>query len=151
MDWRACQRSTRPYTALISDRAIARRDRHAQTARLVRARGTTAARTRQTLDQEFSIQSAQLDSQNGDARLWPISRVTAWRLVKRVMDVAGVSGRPACPRGLRHSFGVGTVQAGVPITLLQKWMGHARLSWTGIYAAVSGPEEFAMAKKFWDK
>jgi integrase len=105
----------------------------------------------ETLEQEFSIQSAQHDSQNGDARLWPISRVTAWRLVKRVMDVAGVSGRPACPRGLRHSFGVGTVQAGVPITLLQKWMGHARLSSTGIYAAVSGPEEFAMAKKFWDK
>jgi len=42
------------------------------------------------------------------------------------------------------------MQAGVPITLLQKWMGHARLSSTGIYAAVAGPEEFAMAKKFWD-
>lgn len=104
-----------------------------------------------SLDREFSLQMAQQDRQHGDARLWPMNRVTAWRHIKRVMNLAGVSGRPSCPRGLRHAFGVGTVQAGVPITLLQKWMGHARLSTTGIYAAVSGPEEIALAKKFWDK
>lgn len=104
----------------------------------------------QRLAHEFSIQLTQQDREQGDTRLWPMSRVTAWRHIKRVMDVAGVSGRSACPRGLRHAFGVGTMQAGVPITLLQKWMGHARLSSTGIYAAVAGPEEFAMAKKFWD-
>lgn len=103
------------------------------------------------LDREFSLLATQQDPQHGDVRLWPMSRVTAWRHIKRVMKRAGVSGRPACPRGLRHAFGVGTVQAGVPITLLQKWMGHARLSTTGIYAAVSGPEEIALAKKFWDK
>ena len=103
------------------------------------------------LDREFSLQVAQKDRQHGDLRLWPMNRVTAWRHIKRVMKDAGISGRPACPRGLRHAFGVGTVQAGVPITLLQKWMGHARLSTTGIYAAVSGPEEIALAKKFWDK
>lgn len=103
------------------------------------------------LDREFSLELAQRNPQHGDERLWPMNRVTAWRYIKRVMKRAGVSGRPACPRGLRHAFGVGTVQAGVPITLLQKWMGHARLSTTGIYAAVSGPEEIALAKKFWDK
>ena len=103
------------------------------------------------LDQEFTLQATQQGLPHGDVRLWPMSRVTAWRYIKRVMAIAGVSGRPACPRGLRHAFGVGTVQAGVPITLLQKWMGHARLSTTGIYAAVSGPEEIALAKKFWDK
>lgn len=103
------------------------------------------------LDREFTLQAAQQDRQHSDIRLWPMNRVTAWRHIKRVMKDAGITGRPACPRGLRHAFGVGTVQAGVPITLLQKWMGHARLSTTGIYAAVSGPEEIALAKKFWDK
>ena len=104
----------------------------------------------QLLAQEFSLPDAQQDQQRCNVRLWPMHRVTAWRYVKHVMAVGGVSGRAACPRGMRHAFGVGTLQAGVPITLLQRWMGHARLSTTAIYATVSGPEELAMAKKFWD-
>lgn len=104
----------------------------------------------QRIAKEFSLLAAQHDPERCNVRLWPMHRVTAWRFVKRVMDVAGVSGRAACPRGMRHAFGVGTLQAGVPITMLQRWMGHARLSTTAIYATVSGPEELAMAKKFWD-
>jgi integrase/recombinase XerD len=73
----------------------------------------------------------------------------AWRLVKRLMASAEVEGRQACPRGLRHAFGVGTLQAGVPIDLTQRWLGHARLCTTAIYAAACGPEEIAIAGKFW--
>lgn len=82
-------------------------------------------------------------------RLWSWHRVTAWRLIKRVMVMARISGRQACPRGLRHGFGIGTLQSGVPIHLIQRWMGHARLSTTMIYMAVCGPEEFAFARRFW--
>jgi integrase len=88
----------------------------------------------------------------GDAssfRLWPWSRTTAWRIVKRVMALAGISGRPACPRGLRHGFGVGALQAGVPLSLLQRWLGHSRISSTAIYAGAVGPEEHAFACRFW--
>lgn len=104
----------------------------------------------QALAREFSLLDAQQIVEPCNDRLWPMHRVTAWRIVKRVMAVAKVSGRGACPRGMRHAFGVGIVQAGVPITLLQRWMGHARLSTTAIYATACGPEELAMAKKFWD-
>jgi site-specific recombinase XerD len=104
----------------------------------------------QSLAQEFSLLATQQDQEHCSDRLWPMHRVTAWRHVKRVMAGANVSGRAACPRGMRHAFGVGTLQAGVPITLVQRWLGHARLSTTAIYAGVSGPEELAMAKKFWD-
>jgi len=99
---------------------------------------------------EFSLLAAQQDPERCNVRLWSMHRVTAWRLFKRVMAVASVSGRAACPRGMRHAFGVGIVQAGVPITFLQRWMGHARLSTTAIYTTACGPEELAMAKKFWD-
>jgi integrase/recombinase XerD len=58
-------------------------------------------------------------------------------------------GRPACPRRLRHGFGVGTLQAGVPLNLLQRWLGHARISTSAIYADASGPEEQAFAARFW--
>lgn len=103
----------------------------------------------QALSEEFGLIAAQRDLDAGNVRLWPMSRTTAWRIVKRVMESAGVSGRSACPRGLRHAFGVGTLQAGVPITLLQRWLGHSRLSTTAIYATAAGPEEVAFASRFW--
>lgn len=82
-------------------------------------------------------------------RLWRFSRVTGWRSIKAVMRHAGLQGLRATPRGLRHGFGVGTLQAGVPITLVQRWLGHARLSTTAIYADATGPEELAFAARFW--
>lgn len=82
-------------------------------------------------------------------RLWPWSRTTGWRIIKHVMCLARVAGTYATARGLRHSFGIGAIQAGVPLTLVQRWMGHARLSTTAIYLDVSGPEEIAFARQFW--
>jgi integrase len=101
------------------------------------------------LDREFGIRTIQLSPGAAIRRLWPWSRVTAWRVVKKVMGHAGLSGRAACPRGLRHSFGVGTLQCGVPVTTLQKWLGHSRLTSTAIYSDASGPEDHAFAACFW--
>jgi integrase len=83
------------------------------------------------------------------SRLWPWCRVTAWRLVRKVMRLAQVTGCRACPRGLRHGFGIGTLQSGVPLNLVQRWLGHARMETTAIYAAACGPEELAFARQFW--
>lgn len=99
--------------------------------------------------QEFGLNASQRDAASSQTRLWTMSRTTAWRVVRRLMALADVSGRGACPRGLRHSFGVGTLQAGVPITLLQRWLGHTRLSTTEIYANAVGPEELSFASQFW--
>jgi integrase/recombinase XerD len=101
------------------------------------------------LDRHFEITSRQRSSEAVSGRLWPYSRTTAWRLIKRVMEKAGVFGRQACPRGLRHAFGIGTMQAGVPINLTKEWLGHASMSTTAIYAAACGPEEIAFAERFW--
>jgi site-specific recombinase XerC len=51
--------------------------------------------------------------------------------------------------GLRHAFGVGSLQAGVPLNLVQRWLGHARISTTAIYAALCGPDELCFAALFW--
>jgi integrase len=101
------------------------------------------------LDACFHLAEAQREEEAAGQRLWLFCRETGWRIVKGVMKRAGVHGHPACPRGLRHGFGVGTLQAGVPITLVQRWLGHARLSTTAIYAEASGPEEQALAERFW--
>lgn len=102
------------------------------------------------LDAHFDLHAAQRDPDLAHRRLWPFCRQTAWRIIKRAAVRAGLSGRAASPRGLRHAFGVGTLQATVPLTLLQRWMGHARLSTTAIYTAASGPEEISFADRFWE-
>lgn len=48
-----------------------------------------------------------------------------------------------------HGFGVNAVQSGVPLSLVQKWLGHAQLSTTAIYANAIGPEEYAIAERMW--
>jgi len=101
------------------------------------------------LDRHFGLSNKWRDPRAADHRLWPWHRVTAWRLVKRMMQRSGVEGRQASPRGLRHAFGVGSLQAGVPLNLLQRWLGHARISTTAIYADASGPEELHFAECFW--
>ena len=97
----------------------------------------------------FDLAAAQRDPVRAAAPLWNFCRVTGWRIVKRLMHEAQLSGAPATPRGLRHAFGVGTLQAGIPITLLQRWLGHARLTTTAIYSEVVGPEELEFAARFW--
>jgi integrase/recombinase XerD len=103
------------------------------------------------LERHFRISARQQDAGKADKRLWPFCRQTAWRSIRRIMNQCGIIGRQASPRGLRHAFGVGTLQSGVPLSLVQRWLGHARMSTTAIYADVSGPEEVAFAAKFWEK
>jgi len=101
------------------------------------------------LDQQFGLSTIRRDPRDADHRLWSWSRTTAWRVIKRVMQHSGIAGRHACPRGLRHGFGVGSLQARVPLNLVQRWLGHARMTTTAIYADVSGVEELAFAALFW--
>ena len=101
------------------------------------------------LDRHFTVTESQRDPMLVSQRLWPWHRTTAWRFIKQIMRRAEITGRRASPRGLRHAFGIGALQSNVPLNLVQRWLGHARLSTTAIYAEVSGPEERAFAESFW--
>jgi integrase/recombinase XerD len=72
-----------------------------------------------------------------------------WRRVREVMTQAGIRGPHGSPKGLRHGFGVAAVTAGVPLNLVQKWLGHAQLSTTAIYADAVGAEEHAIVARMW--
>lgn len=101
------------------------------------------------LDRHFELRRMQGDPLACSERLWHWRRETAWRLIKQVMAKSGLTGRSASPRGLRHGFGVGAIQAGIPLNLVQRWLGHAHISTTAIYTDASGPEERDLAQKFW--
>lgn len=81
--------------------------------------------------------------------LWPWCRTTGWKRVKQTMSEAHVEGPQASPKGLRHAFGVIALQSGVPLNLLKRWLGHAHLSTTAIYADAVGEEERSIAAGFW--
>jgi site-specific recombinase XerD len=72
--------------------------------------------------------------------------MTGWRVVHTAMTAAGVDGPYASPKGLRHAVGVAAVSAGIPLSLVQKWLGHAQLSTTAIYANAVGEEEQSIAR-----
>ncbi len=101
------------------------------------------------LNLHFDLEAAQRDPASTGLRLWPRHRVTGWKIIKHAMMLSQIVGRAACPRGLRHSFGVGALQSGVPLNQLQRWLGHSRISTTSIYATACGPEEIALAARFW--
>lgn len=66
-------------------------------------------------------------SQKLDDRLWSFRRTYAWHAVKVVMKTAGICDMQCQPKALRHGFAVDAVLNGVPLNILQRWMGHAQL------------------------
>ena len=102
------------------------------------------------LDRAFDLRGVQRDPDLANERIWRFSRTTAWRYVKAVMAEAGIIGTAAMPKGLRHGFCVHAIQSSVPLDLVRRWLGHASLKTTGIYADLVGPEQLAFATKMWD-
>jgi len=80
---------------------------------------------------------------------WLFSRTTGWRIIKRVMLAARISGIHATTKGLRHGFGVRGALEQIPVSLIQIWMGHADSTTTAIYLAVQDDEERALIEKTW--
>jgi len=101
------------------------------------------------LDRVFHLRLRQRDPDSACRQIWRWSRTTGWRRVKEVMAAANIAGLHATPKGLRHGFGVNAFQSLVPPHLVQRWMGHASLRTTAIYADVMGPEEREFAERMW--
>ncbi len=76
-----------------------------------------------TLDMVHGIRDAQRRGR-ATALLWPWSRMTGFRRVQEVIAAAGIPDGPhACPKGLRHGFGVQAVSRGIALNMVQKWLG----------------------------
>ena len=103
-----------------------------------------------TLDIAHGIREAQRSRKRAAAPIWDLSRVRVWQIVKRVMIEAHIPDAPhQSPKGLRHGFGVHATVQGVPLHMLQRWLGHAQLSTTAIYADAVGKEEQDIAARMW--
>ena len=81
--------------------------------------------------------------------LWQLSRATAHRKVVAVMHMARIEGPQACPKGLRHGFGIAAVTAGVPLPTIAAVLGHADIATTAIYTTALGVEARGFLAKMW--
>ena len=101
------------------------------------------------LDLVHRLRRAQASPRGRTAPLWKITRQAAHRQVASIMATAGIAGPQACPRGLRHSYGVAAVVAGVPLTTIAAVLGHADVSTTAIYTTAIGVEQRTLIARIW--
>lgn len=81
--------------------------------------------------------------------LWPWGRTTGWKIVQGLMRSVGIAEAVCQPKALRHAFAVEAGQQGVPLNIVQRWLGHARIETTAIYASAIGDEERNLARRSW--
>ena len=97
----------------------------------------------------FSREVRSLQTKESNVRCWPWCRTTGYMMVKQTIAAAGIDGPYASPKGLRHAFAIHALSVGVPINLIQKWMGHSSIETTSIYLVAVGAEERGIAQRLW--
>jgi integrase/recombinase XerD len=85
---------------------------------------------RPTLDRGQSRDRVLLNSRGA-----PLSRVSAWTIVKQAARTAGIRKR-VTTHTLRHSFATHLLEGGADLRAVQEMLGHADLSTTQIYTHV---------------
>ena len=85
----------------------------------------------------------------GQVPLWSFSDRTARTYVKQIMEKAGITGRKATARGLRHSMGVILALNKVPANTIKNVLGHAAIKNTMIYLDIIEDERRELVSQVW--
>lgn len=73
-----------------------------------------------------------------NARGRPLSRMGAWKIVRRTIERAKI-GRPITPHTFRHTFATHLLDRGADLRAVQEMLGHADIATTQIYTHVDSP------------
>lgn len=73
------------------------------------------------------------DDTFGDDYVFPMSRLHAWKRVKRAARLAGIKDLPVSPHFLRHSHGTHALRRGADLATVRDTLGHELISTTGRY------------------
>ena len=103
-----------------------------------------------SLDNSFDLRILQKkNSKTRNQFIWGWSRRHGYQVIKKIMDKAELEGVYAMPKGLRHAFAIACLDKGLPLNMVQKWLGHSSIETTAIYANAVGKEERKLAAKLW--
>lgn len=92
---------------------------------------------------------ARKGGKTGRKRLWSFTDRTGQNYIKKVMNAAGIKGRKATSRGLRHSMGVMLALDKVPANVIQDILGHTSAESTLIYMQVLGEDRRGLIANVW--
>ena len=118
--------------ALVSLATLKRRGRPRKTARAPRRLVPIA-------DAAYLDRLARYCATHRPQRLFAVTRHTVRNRIQRLAAGLELSFRPT-PHTFRHAFAVNCVLHGVPLRILQGWLGHADLASTEIYTRVLATE-----------
>lgn len=102
-----------------------------------------------SLELAHRLRTRQSRSTSRTQPVWPMSRSSAFRYIRELMHQADIEGPQACPKGLRHGFGIAAVAAGVPLPTLAAVLGHSSITTTAIYTTAAGNEAREQIGRMW--
>ena len=82
-----------------------------------------------------------------NARGGPLSRMGAWKLLRKYVNAAGISSH-VTPHTLRHSFATHLLEGGADLRAVQDMLGHADIATTQLYTHVDRSYLQAMHRQF---
>jgi len=104
------------------------------------------------LDLIFHLRKRMKNINDNKKPLWSISRTTAWRYIKKVMDRANIVGLQATGKGLRHAFAIALLagDSPLPLNILRDLLGHTEMKTTEIYMQCVGKEKRKLVMQAWE-
>ena len=104
----------------------------------------------QALDNAYDLQMLQKrGNKSRNQYLWTWSRRYGYQVITEIMAISSLQGIYATPKGLRHAFAIACLDKDIGLNMVQKWMGHASMETTAIYANALGREERKIAGRLW--
>ncbi len=102
------------------------------------------------MNETVAVNARRIDPSQIDVPIWGWCRTTGWQRMKNVAQDAGLPEHLCMPKALRHTFGIeGVLMKHIPLGMMQKWMGHARIESTVIYTTPVGNEERLLEERMW--
>lgn len=105
--------------------------------------------TREYIENErlFLANAASKDALFLNFRGRPLSRMGAWKIVHRHVEVAGIE-KAVTPHTFRHTFATHLLDGGADLRVVQEMLGHADITTTQIYTHVDAHYLRAEHRKF---